>query len=112
MRRSAEASPGRRVALQAGQVLFVPAHPQDDQTEVVFELRVVDKLGSVIVGFTTQAQLVAALGDFQPWVCIDATWLATYARKMGLPVYIDPHFSTDVPRWTANDLAAFIGGIA
>jgi hypothetical protein len=112
IRRSEGPVVGRQVALRVGQELYVPAHPRGIQAAVAFELREVDQLGPAILTFSTHARLVAALGDFQPWVCVNAAWLANYAAATGLAICLDPEISKDVPRWTANDLAEFIGGSA
>ena len=102
----------RRVVLEPDVPVFVPAHPRNDHQDVGFELRTADGGGLVIICFTTKDRLVAELGEFQPWVCGDAGTVLAYARRANMPLSVDPRVPPSAPRWTADDLAEFIGGIA
>lgn len=102
--------PNNQRTLQDGRILYVPAHPRDACGEVAFELRTIDRLGPAILGFSSHSRLRAALGEFQPWLAFDTGWLEAHARTVGAVICVDPQVSPAARRWTANDLAAFIGG--
>ncbi|MFI2203172.1 SAV_915 family protein [Streptomyces sp. NPDC020192] len=98
--------------------VFVPAHPRsvagtgtDGRPArvpfVVFELFDHPAHGTVAFAFTSPENLVAALGEAQPWVATSLGPLAEGVREQGVTVLLDPSAAPAEPHWQPEDLAAY-----
>jgi hypothetical protein len=61
----------------------------------------------VALAFTTLDNLVAALGEAQPWVAASIGPLAEGMGEYGATVLLDPPVATAQRNWQRADLAAY-----
>jgi hypothetical protein len=62
------------------------------------------------MGFTSLDKLVAALGEYQPWVASPVGKLLELVGDSTVLVVLDPHVDADAVRWTEDDLKAVAEG--
>jgi hypothetical protein len=87
-------------------LVFVPAHPRvaDYGKDIGIELRGTDRGDLVGIAFSTLRRLVAALGDYQPWVVMERDRFTAFVGAAGAPfVCLDPALQM-VQRWSAADV--------
>lgn len=92
--------------MTAGSLVFVPAHPRvtDYGKDIGVELRGTDGGEVVGIAFSSLERLVAALGEYQPWVAMERHRFATFVGAAGAPlVCVDPALEM-VQRWSAADV--------
>ncbi|HEY6423209.1 MAG TPA: SAV_915 family protein [Pseudonocardiaceae bacterium] len=92
--------------MTAEPLIFVPAHPRvaGNVKDIGVELRGTDDGKLVGIAFSSVQRLVAALGDYQPWVAMERGRFAAFVGAAGAPfVCMDPPLQT-VQRWTAADV--------
>jgi hypothetical protein len=98
--------------------VYVPAHPRYvDTTDnsgrparvpfIVYEFFEHPTDGMVAFAFTTLDNLVAALGEAQPWVATSIGPLAEGIRGHGAGVRLDPRVAPGQHNWRPADLAAY-----
>jgi hypothetical protein len=100
-------------SLPEGQILVVPAHPRregDAVTGLAIETRLLAGGERVAMAFTSTDKLVAALGEYQPWVAVPAGKIKDLLANTGLIVLLDPVVDAQALRWTAADLATAKAG--
>jgi SseB protein N-terminal domain len=106
-------------ASQVGQpplpdLVFVPARPARPRAgggrEVAFEARTLADGTVALPAFSTVARLVAALGHYQPWVCVPLPTVQAAMARDGVPqVVLDPAVDPSAWRWQEASLRAFAG---
>lgn len=87
-------------------LVFVPAHPRvtDYGKDIGVELRGTDRGDLVGIAFSSLERLVAALGEYQPWVAMERDRFAAFVGAAGAPlVCVDPALEM-VQRWSAADV--------
>jgi hypothetical protein len=87
----------------------VPAHPvrQGDQWGVNLELRRGEGDEKTAIVFTSPDTLVAALGEYQPWIAMPMLGLRNLVVAMGVRrIIVDPAMGPDVPRWSDANVRA------
>jgi hypothetical protein len=99
--------------------VFVPAHPRYVDTAdastgaptripyIAYELFGHATDGTVALAFTTLDNLVAALGEAQPWVATSIGPLAEGMGEYGVTVLLDPTVATAQRNWQRGALAAY-----
>ncbi|GCB45604.1 SAV_915 family protein [Streptomyces sp. NL15-2K] len=116
----AEQSPGPKPGVPPYHTpVFVPAHPRYVDTAdassgtptripyIAYELFGHPTDGTVALAFTTLDNLVAALGEAQPWVATSIGPLAEGMGEYGVTVLLDPTVATGQRNWQRADLAAY-----
>lgn len=92
--------------MTAESLVFVPAHPRatDYGKDIGVELRGTDGGGLVGIAFSSLQRLVAALGEYQPWVAMERERFTAFVGAAGAPfVCVDPALEM-VQRWSAADV--------
>ncbi|MGH3547736.1 MAG: SAV_915 family protein [Pseudonocardiaceae bacterium] len=87
-------------------LVFVPAHPRvtDYGKDIGGELRGTDRGDLIGIAFSSLQRLVAALGDYQPWVAMERGRFTAFVGAAGAPfVCVDPALEM-VQRWSAADV--------
>lgn len=87
-------------------MLFIPAHPEpaSGPDTITLERRLLPGGVPVAMGFTTLDKLVEALGEYQPWVALEAGRLREVLVGTRSIVAIDPSVPHEAIRWTAADV--------
>jgi hypothetical protein len=86
-------------------IVVAPAHPANESTEIVFEVRPGEDGVNVLPVFSTVRQLVATFGPAQPWVALPLRKARELAAAGGIPeVVLDPVVPPSAWRWHYSDL--------
>jgi hypothetical protein len=96
----------REGPVTAESLVYVPAHPRvtDHGKDIGVELRGTDRGDLVGIAFSSLERLVAALGEYQPWVAMERVRFAAFVGAAGAPfVCVDPALQV-VQRWSAADV--------
>jgi hypothetical protein len=107
----ARADETREGAVEAVAYVYVPTRENtptrtDGIREIQLELRRFPDGTAGLPIFTDPDQLVAQLGEFQPWAKIAVLELLLQATTAKLPVVLNPIVRDDADRWTAAGLDA------
>jgi hypothetical protein len=87
-------------------LVYVPAHPRvtDYGKDIGVELRGTDDGELAGIAFSSLERLVAALGEYQPWVAMERDRFTAVVGAAGAPfVCVDPALEM-VQRWSAADV--------
>jgi SseB protein N-terminal domain len=94
------------------ELVYVPARPRTTESgrNVNFEIRQQPDGTSVLPAYSSVSGLVEALGQYQPWVCVQLTQLLE-AMDGGrvARVLVDPPVDPGAWRWTQDDLTRSAG---
>jgi len=86
-------------------LVIAPAHPANENTEIVFEVRPGAGGPDVLPVFSSVRKLVETLGPAQPWVALPLVKARELAAAGGIgEVVLDPVVPAGVWRWHYSDL--------
>lgn len=86
-------------------LVIAPAHPADESTEIVFEVRPGEDGADVLPVFSSVRRLVETFGPAQPWVALPLHKARELAAAGGIgQVVLDPVVPAGAWRWHYADL--------
>jgi hypothetical protein len=97
----------------APELVFVPARPQvsGDSRNVVYETRTLADGTVALPAFSTVTKLVAALGQYQPWMCLPLRTVEADMARAGVHhVVLDATVAVPAWRWQESGLQILSDG--
>lgn len=94
-------------------LVFVPARPQVSRgsREVAYETRTLADGTVALPVYSTVTKLVAALGHYQPWMCLPLPTVQADMGKAGVQqVVLDAAVDASAWRWQENGLRILADG--
>jgi len=98
---------------QPPELVFVPARPQvsGDSRNVAYETRTLADGTVALPVYSTVTKLVAALGHYQPWMCLPLQTVRADMGKAGVhQVAVDAQVDTSAWRWQEGGLRILADG--
>ena len=98
---------------QPPELVFVPARPQvsGDSRNVAYETRTLADGTVALPVYSTVTKLVAALGHYQPWMCLPLQTVRADMAKAGVhQVVLDAPVDTSAWRWQESGLRTLAAG--
>lgn len=95
------------------ELVFVPARPQVSRgsRDVAYETRTLADGTVALPVYSTVTKLVAALGHYQPWMCLPLRTVQADMGKAGVHrVVLDPAVDTSAWRWREGGLRTLVDG--
>jgi hypothetical protein len=95
------------------ELVFVPARPQlsGGGRDVAYETRTLADGTVALPVYSTVTKLVAALGHYQPWMCLPLRTVQTDMQKAGEhQVVVDAEVDTSAWRWQEGGLRTLANG--
>lgn len=98
---------------QPPELVFVPARPQlsSGSRDVAYETRTLADGTVALPVYSTATKLVAALGHFQPWMCLPLSTVQADMSKAGVHhVVVDAEVDASAWRWQEGGLRTLANG--
>jgi hypothetical protein len=98
---------------QPPELVFVPARPQVSRggRDVAYETRTLADGTVALPVYSTVTKLVAALGHYQPWMCLPLRTVQTDMQQAGVhQVVVDAEVDTSAWRWQEGGLRTLANG--
>jgi hypothetical protein len=98
---------------QQPELVFVPARPQlsGGNKDVAYETRTLADGTVALPVYSTVTKLVAALGQYQPWMCLPLRTVEADLGRAGVhKVVVDAQVDTSAWRWQAGGLRILADG--
>jgi hypothetical protein len=98
---------------QPPELVFVPARPQvsGDSRNVAYETRTLADGTVALPVYSTVTKLVAALGHYQPWMCLPLRTVQAELSSAGVHrVVLDAEVDTTAWRWQEGGLGRLASG--
>jgi hypothetical protein len=99
---------------QPPELVFVPARPQvsGDARNVAYETRTLADGTVARPVYSTVTKLVAALGHYQPWMCLPLHTVRADMAKAGVhQIVVDAQVDTSAWRWREGGLRILADGL-